>query len=958
MSSEEQMTTEEALEEIERLDQTITRTLQDIDQSFSNCHMIVATKILPQIDRYAEASADVWKFARIWLDFLEACSAPPPPRTVGRRVQALREAREKAAAQGTFVIDPAYSPAYRDGEHIGYEDQDGNITNRPKIHRPPSGILSNTRGSSPMPSTPTTPSRKGSSRPDLSTAGLTTPTRPRYSYGDHTQGSTTPTMTPNSRILSVPRYTQAASTPPRPPAFARAASITNVDEDHQDVITPPSTLQFSVPESKLPSTPKSVVAKSLVDRIKMKDGLVVPQPIFVNDDDEEDREVIERYTGGETESADAATKEAGGIEGSKKRSRDGDVLDEEEEDTLLDRRSRSWANLTDEQRNRERLLKSPRKVASVRDFFAPASTTSAKGTSTARRLSFSTGGNDDGEEEDGQLSPSRRLMSQIQAQAEEDEVDPLLAALTTPPDFKETIMRYRAKDALAQKMVPTPDALKSTTTSSTTLASTLVPESAPAPVPASASASAPAPAPPTVTLALTSTSNTASVSSVTTEASTVQSSSLKAANRNSLLTAAPSNSISAPSTESPAVRNARAAIDSIFKQSFTSGFASASDRRQTMATPTFDSSRNHFHVSSSNDNNNDKGFAFGSGRSSIGPGFFRPNSQMASTPFGNVSNRGSSNNQSSILGSSMLRKPLYAMSPSPASRAAASAIASATTSSAAAAPSTLTSSKAPQSLSKQPESSSQQSPTTQSGGLRRLSQPAGMGIGWFSAGANVSGGSRQSATSIVSTANFLAEGQEEDQPTISTTTGSASKSSGTHASDSDYSSRAFSTPFSNRVPPPAPRLGYNSDTIMTQSSLGLNHDGFGGYDSEERTRMTMSSGRSHGTGGATMSSVEVSTSMVSITTTGTNLGARFNSAGRGGDQEDEEDDDDIMRSPCPPGKNFFGSKTDLTSIAEAAATSASKSGPESSSGSGSGTTSNTNGQPLTGGRGSTLFKRL
>ncbi|KAG0249546.1 DASH complex subunit ask1 [Mortierella polycephala] len=951
MSSEEQMTTEEALEEIERLDQTITRTLQDIDQSFSNCHMIVATKILPQIDRYAEASADVWKFARIWLDFLEACSAPPAPRAVGRRVQALREAREKAAAaaaQGTFSIDPAYSSAYRDGEHIGYEDQDGNITNRPKIHRPPSGILSNIQDSSPMLSTPTTPSRKGPSHPDLSTAGLTTPTRPRYSYGDHTQGSTTPTMTPNSRVLSVPRYTQAASTPPRQPAFARAASTTNVDEDHQDVITPPSTLQFSVPESKLPSTPKSVVAKSLVDRIKMKDGLVVPQPIFVNDDEEEDREVIERYTGGETESADAATKEASGIGGSKKRSRDGDILDEEEGDTSLNRRSRSWASLTDEQRNRERLLKSPRKVASVRDFFASASTTSAKGTSTARRLSFSIGGDDDGEEEDGQLSPSRRLMSQIQAQAEEDEVDPLLAALTTPPDFKETIMRYRAKEALAQKMVPTPDALKSTATSSTTLASTLVPTSAPAP----------APAPSAATLALTSASSTVSASSVATTASTVQSSSsLKAANRSSLLTAAPSSNISA-STESPAVRNARAAIDSIFKQSFTSGFASASDRRQTMATPTFDSSRNHFHVGSSGDNNNDKGFAFGPGRNSVGPGFFRSGSQMTSTPFGNVSNRRSSNSQASVLGSSILRKPLYGMSPSPASRAAASAIASATTASVAAAPSTLTSSRASRSLSKQPESSPHQSPATQSGGLRRLSQPAGMGIGWFAAGISGPGVSRQSATSIVSTANFLTEGQEEDQPTISTTTGSASKSNRTQTSDSDYSSRGFSTPFSNRVPPPAPRLGYNSDTIMTQSSLGLNHDGFGGYDSEERTRMTMSSERSHGTGGATIPSAEAFTSNVSITTTGTNLGARFNTAGRDGDQEDGEDDDDIMRSPCPPGKNFFGSKTDLMSIAEVAATSTSKSGSDSSSGPGSGTASSTNGQSSASSRGSTLSKRL
>ena len=131
----------------------------------------------------------------------------------------------------------------------------------------------------------------------------------------------------------------------------------------------------------------------------------------------------------------------------------------------------------------------------------------------------------------------------------------------------------------------------------------------------------------------------------------------------------------------------------------------------------------------------------------------------------------------------------------------------------------------------------------------------------------------------------------------------------TQQSQTGEYSTTFSTPFS-RNPPPAPRLGYHSDTLMTQSSLGLNHDGFGGYESEDRTRMTLPSTSSSGLGGR------------SILSSGISESAEYTEGAEDeteGDGDDEDATGNIMKSPCPPGRTFFGSSTDLKSVAQATA---------------------------------------
>ncbi|KAI0888679.1 DASH complex subunit Ask1-domain-containing protein [Annulohypoxylon maeteangense] len=59
-------------EELERLEQSITLTLQEIDFNFSKAHRIVTTSILPLVEQYGEHSKAVWEASQFWKQFFEA----------------------------------------------------------------------------------------------------------------------------------------------------------------------------------------------------------------------------------------------------------------------------------------------------------------------------------------------------------------------------------------------------------------------------------------------------------------------------------------------------------------------------------------------------------------------------------------------------------------------------------------------------------------------------------------------------------------------------------------------------------------------------------------------------------------------------------------------------------------------------------------------------------------------
>ncbi|GKT59075.1 DASH complex subunit Ask1 [Colletotrichum tofieldiae] len=59
-------------EELEKLEQSITLTLQEIDSNFSKAHRIVTTSILPIVEQYGEHSRNVWDASKFWKQFFEA----------------------------------------------------------------------------------------------------------------------------------------------------------------------------------------------------------------------------------------------------------------------------------------------------------------------------------------------------------------------------------------------------------------------------------------------------------------------------------------------------------------------------------------------------------------------------------------------------------------------------------------------------------------------------------------------------------------------------------------------------------------------------------------------------------------------------------------------------------------------------------------------------------------------
>ncbi|EFQ98780.1 hypothetical protein MGYG_01795 [Nannizzia gypsea CBS 118893] len=59
-------------EELEKLEQSITLTLQEIDSNFNRAHRIVTSSIIPIVEQYAENSKDVWEASKFWKQFFEA----------------------------------------------------------------------------------------------------------------------------------------------------------------------------------------------------------------------------------------------------------------------------------------------------------------------------------------------------------------------------------------------------------------------------------------------------------------------------------------------------------------------------------------------------------------------------------------------------------------------------------------------------------------------------------------------------------------------------------------------------------------------------------------------------------------------------------------------------------------------------------------------------------------------
>ncbi|GAN05575.1 hypothetical protein MAM1_0095d05046 [Mucor ambiguus] len=66
------MTEEELHAAIERLQQKLTKNLQNIDRNFAECHQIVNSEIIPNLEKYKAQTSKIWESSKIWLYFFDS----------------------------------------------------------------------------------------------------------------------------------------------------------------------------------------------------------------------------------------------------------------------------------------------------------------------------------------------------------------------------------------------------------------------------------------------------------------------------------------------------------------------------------------------------------------------------------------------------------------------------------------------------------------------------------------------------------------------------------------------------------------------------------------------------------------------------------------------------------------------------------------------------------------------
>ncbi|KAK2873592.1 hypothetical protein FQN49_002258 [Arthroderma sp. PD_2] len=110
-------------EELEKLEQSITLTLQEIDSNFNRAHRIVTSSIIPIVEQYAENSKDVWEASKFWKQFFEASAnvslsgyEEQPPSEAGQ--DTTENADTNTTGDSTYQ-EESESYATPSPEHIG-----------------------------------------------------------------------------------------------------------------------------------------------------------------------------------------------------------------------------------------------------------------------------------------------------------------------------------------------------------------------------------------------------------------------------------------------------------------------------------------------------------------------------------------------------------------------------------------------------------------------------------------------------------------------------------------------------------------------------------------------------------------------------------------------------------------------------------------------------------------------
>ncbi|KAF8465544.1 DASH complex subunit Ask1-domain-containing protein [Kalaharituber pfeilii] len=118
-------------EELEKIEQQITLTLQEIDHNFNKAHRIVTSSIIPVVERYGAESRTVWEGSKFWKQFFEASANVSldryeEPTTTFSEDQSTR--RHNEVGENTTREQSYYTEEGGDERTQEYYDEEEDVT--------------------------------------------------------------------------------------------------------------------------------------------------------------------------------------------------------------------------------------------------------------------------------------------------------------------------------------------------------------------------------------------------------------------------------------------------------------------------------------------------------------------------------------------------------------------------------------------------------------------------------------------------------------------------------------------------------------------------------------------------------------------------------------------------------------------------------------------------------------
>ncbi|KAI9289543.1 hypothetical protein BC943DRAFT_314602 [Umbelopsis sp. AD052] len=276
-------TDEQLNAELEKLQQNITLTLQSIDQNFAKCHQTIATRIIPQVEKYADASQGVWNGSKFWLYFFQSLDSSRTSLQVTDDMEGSN--RPPLGTKASVRGSPSAAPW---SEHDDLQSPWERLRREMNLE-----AMSDTTSAG-----HTTPQKRGGMQQNTPSQSVQSNKLLGKVLNKHFKSSTgLPRADVSSVSSSVPKPTILMSdTTSSKGSPDRMSADDGEDEKAKSRYSPPRTIQFAVPRSQLIKTPAKEAAKMIVDDIMLTSGASPPAKAWKGHDKDDDRPPSVTYT--------------------------------------------------------------------------------------------------------------------------------------------------------------------------------------------------------------------------------------------------------------------------------------------------------------------------------------------------------------------------------------------------------------------------------------------------------------------------------------------------------------------------------------------------------------------------------------------------------------------------------------------------------------------------------------